>query len=143
MRNQKSKARIAILSAVVLGVSSTATVAPSFAADRLAQGTQAQGDFSDEQLQAYARAAMQVQQINMAMEQATQNTSDPDQMRNVQQQAYADLERAIKSNGLTVEEYNAIGQKAQTDKQTRDTVTEYFQQMQQQGNQPAPTPPAQ
>jgi len=115
MRNQKSKARIAILSAVVLGVSSTATVAPSFAADRLAQATQAQGDFSDEQLQAYARAAMQVQQINMAMEQATQNTSDPDQMRNVQQQAYADLERAIKSNGLTVEEYNAIGQKAQTE----------------------------
>lgn len=142
MRKERSRAHTAILGALMLGFSSVAVASPALAADRMAQAGQQAASFSDEQLQSYARAAMQVQQINMAMEQATQNTSDPDELQNVQQQAYADLERAIQSNGLTVDEYNAIGSLAQTDEETRNKITAYFQQMQEQGGQPAP-PPAQ
>ena len=143
MFNRKGKTHFAILGAVMLGTSSIAATAPAIAADRVAQAGQPSGDFSDEQLQAYARAAVQVQQINQAMEQAQQNSSDPGQAQEMQKQAYSDLERVIKSNGLTIDEYNAIGQKAQTDAETREKVTNYFRQMQeQQDGQPAP-PPAQ
>ena len=141
MFNRKGKTHFAILGAVMLGTSSIAATAPAIAADRVAQAGQPSGDFSDEQLQAYARAAVQVQQINQAMEQAQQNSSDPGQAQEMQKQAYSDLERVIKSNGLTIDEYNAIGQKAQTDAETREKVTNYFRQMQeQQDGQPAPPP---
>ncbi len=143
MRNEKSRAHSAILGALMLGFSSAAVASPALATDRMAQAGQQAASYSDEQLRSYAQAAIQVQQINMAMEQATQNTSDPDELQSVQQQAYADLERVIQENGLTVDEYNAIGSLAQTDEETRNKVTAYFQEAQeQQGGQPAP-PPAQ
>ncbi|MEP2828151.1 DUF4168 domain-containing protein [Parvibaculum sp.] len=131
MRKKESNAHSTILGAVMLGFSFVAVAAPAMAGDRVAQAGQPAGSFSDEQLQAYANAAIQVQQINRAMEQASQNKSDPDEMQRMQQQAYADLERVIKSNGLTIEEYNAIGQAARTDEEVRNKVTAYFEQMQQ------------
>lgn len=131
MFNRQGKSHFAILGALILGVSTATAAVPAMAADRIAQAGQPSQNFSDEQLKSYANAAVQVQQVNQSMDQARQSGSDPEEMQQMQQQAYADLERIIQSNGLTVEEYNAIGQMAQTDAETRDKVMTYFEQAQQ------------
>ncbi|ABS64770.1 conserved hypothetical protein [Parvibaculum lavamentivorans DS-1] len=134
MRKKPGTARTTVLGAVILGLSATMAAAPAVAMDRMAQAQPQEGAFSDQQLQAYAKSVIEVQQINMSMEQEMQAAQDPADKEAVQKQAYTDLEAVIASNGLSVEEYNAITAQAQSDEATREKVTAYLQQMQGGGN---------
>lgn len=132
MRREPGKTRAAVLGALILGFSAAAAAAPAVAMDKMAQAEQGAA-YTDEQLQAYAKSVMEVQQINMSMEREMQATQDPSEKEAVQRQAYTELEETIASNGLTVEEYNAITAQAQGDQAMREKVTNYLQQMQTDG----------
>lgn len=59
-------------------------------------------DPSDEQLQAFATATVRIARI--------------------QQEAQQEMQSAVEDSGLTIDEYNAIAQKAQTDQQISEQV---------------------
>lgn len=81
--------------AVGLVVGPAAGLAQTQAPEPPAAQEQVDIDPSEEQLQAFAAATVRIVKI--------------------QQQAQQDMQSAVQDSGLTIDEYNAIAQKAQTD----------------------------
>lgn len=98
---------------------------------QIAQQTQQQtpqASFSDEQLESFAAAVVEVRNVNQEWQQRIQQTQDPQQERQLREEATQKMAEAIEDEGLTVQEYNQITQAARQNPEVYDKVTEYIQQ---------------
>lgn len=89
-----------------------------------------QASFSDEQLEAFAAATVEVRNLNQEWQQRIQETQDPQQEQQLREEATQKMAEAIEEEGLTVQEYNQITQVARQNPEVYDKVTEYMQQAQ-------------
>jgi GTP1/Obg family GTP-binding protein len=75
---------------------------------------QQQPSFSDAELQTFAEAAMEVQQINQEYQPQMQQAQTPEEQQSIRDEATEKMVEAIEEKGLSVEQYNEIASAAQT-----------------------------
>ncbi|GGA57815.1 DUF4168 domain-containing protein [Pelagibacterium lentulum] len=84
-------------------------------------------DFSDSQLQAFAVAYVQVNEIGMEYDQQMQAAQNDEELMELQMQAQMEMTEVVEAtDGLTVEEYNMIFTAAQTDPELGGQVQTYI-----------------
>lgn len=108
--------------------------APVMAQETADSGTQAQApaqNFSDEQLQQFADASQDIAQISQDYTEQLQNASDEGEQQKIRQQANDEMVQAVKGSGMTVEQFNSIGQAIQQDPQLMQRVQGMVQKKQQ------------
>lgn len=96
----------------------TATEAPAQAA--AAQQTTV--DLSDANLLKFSVAMDSIQKVGAEYEGKFQAAETPEQAQQVQQEAQAEMVKAVEAAGLTADEYNAIAQQAQQDEALRNKI---------------------
>lgn len=72
-------------------------------------------DVSDEEIESFAAAMSDVQQLGQEWTQRMEETEDQEELSEMQQQAQEEMIGAIEDHGMTVEEYNEIATAAQQD----------------------------
>ncbi|WP_110643779.1 DUF4168 domain-containing protein [Salinicola sp. CPA57] len=110
--------------------------APAMAQDQNAadSGSQAQApakNFSDEQLQQFADASQNIAMISQDYTEQLQNASEEGEQQKIRQQANDEMVDAVKDSGMSVEQFNSIGQAIQQDPQLMQRVKGMVQQPQQ------------
>lgn len=128
----------ALLSAAIIGISAVAGATSAMATERFAQASPSQQEapnYSPAKLKAFAKAALQVRQINMNAQQKVQSASSENERKSIQQEVFADLKKAVSSNGMTLAEYNEIASSAQNDEELRQKINAYMMKMQESGEQ--------
>lgn len=85
-------------------------------------------DFSDEELQSFAMAAMEVQTITEQYLPQLQETDDPEQQQQLRAEANEQITQAIESHGVSPEQYNAVAQQVQQDPALAQEISQYMQQ---------------
>lgn len=98
-------------------------------------------DVAEEDLQRFAMAAIQVQQINQIYAPQVQEAQSPEQQEQIRQQANEAAAQAVQEAGLSIEEYNDISRLATQNPQVAEKVTSYIEEALPQ--QEAPEPPQQ
>ena len=134
MRRSYGKAPAALLTAAVIGLAGVAGAATP----AMAEATSSQQEaphYPPAKLKTFAKTAMQVKQINMAARKKFQAASSKDEKKSIQQEAYGNLKKTITSNGMTLKEYNKIASAAQSNKDLRQKIIGYMQEMQKSGSQ--------
>lgn len=112
MRNTLSAAALALALAVS---------APAWA--------QAQAEFSDEQLQSFVVAAVAVDELIRQWNPRIQGAENAEQAALLREQANAELVETItRTEGMTVEQYQQIGQAAQSDPELAARINEIYQE---------------
>ncbi len=76
-------------------------------------------DVSDQELKAFAKAYVKVDQIRLAYEPSMRNAQDPQQVQNIQQEAKVKMEKAVEEQGLTSEAYARIFNTVKDDAELR------------------------
>lgn len=102
---------------------------PSPGTQPVPQQGQTQGqsaEFSDQQLQSFAAAVQGIQNVANEYAPRLRDTSDPDQLAELQQEAESKMLNAVEDEGLSVDEYNAIAVTAQTNPQVAETIRGYI-----------------
>jgi hypothetical protein len=94
----------------------------------IAQQPMAPSAFSQEQIEAFADAAIEVQRVQTELDAQTQAAQNPDEVARLQQQAQADASQAVEAKGLSVDEYTAIAQAANQDPQLYAMIVDLMQQ---------------
>lgn len=108
-------ASIAVITAASLAFSAAAmpALAQEILPDEPAVSAEA---FSDEQLQTFAVAYLQIDRISQEYETRLQSAETPEEQQQIQMEANDEMVLVVEqTEGLTVDEYNAIFQAAQTD----------------------------
>ena len=72
-------------------------------------------EISDAEIEAFAAALIDVQEIGQAWTQRMQEAEDQEAIAEMREEARAEMTAAIEEHGLTVEEYNQIATAAQDD----------------------------
>jgi hypothetical protein len=90
----------------------------------------AQEQFTDQDLQTFASAVIQIERINMEVQQQVQAAETPEEQQQVQAQAQAQMVQVIEAEGLTVDEYNEIATAVQTDPQLAEQIQQHLMDMQ-------------
>ncbi|OHV12778.1 DUF4168 domain-containing protein [Kushneria phosphatilytica] len=129
------KRTTAFLSATLIatGLASGPVMAASQSQGSAAQSqgqTQAQQNFSDQQLQNFASASQEIAGISQTYTKRLQNADGSDQQQNIRQEANDKMVQAVKDNGLKVDEFNQIGQAVQNNPQMMQKVQKMAQQQQ-------------
>ncbi|GHB24703.1 DUF4168 domain-containing protein [Salinicola rhizosphaerae] len=125
------------ITAIIAAATLTAGVVsvPAMAQDTAQSGSQAQQapakNFSDDQLHQFADASQDIAQISQNYTQQLQNASDQGEQQKIRQQANEEMVSAVKGSGMTVEQFNSIGQAIQQDPQLMQRVQGMVQQKQQ------------
>lgn len=125
----KSSALAAVTLALALALASTAALAQQRpAAPHAAPPTAQAAHFSDQQLQSFAHAALQVRQIaqkaEVSLKQAKTNKAKQTVLTGAEKQQI----QALKTNGLTVGQYNAISTAARHNPKMRLKIGNYVKQ---------------
>jgi Domain of unknown function (DUF4168) len=81
----------------------------------IAQDEPAASDFSQQQIEAFADAAVEVQRVRTELSAQAGKAAGPDEVARLQQQASAEAAQAVADSGLTVDQYSAIVQAANAD----------------------------
>lgn len=115
------------LSAVLLALSAGPVLAQPPSAPPVMQAGQST-HISDSQLQSYAKAVVQVQKIAMQGRTALQTAKTGKQRQKVITSVDQRQIRAVKSAGLTVQEYNQISKAGQKNPQIRAKIQKYMKQ---------------
>jgi len=94
-------------------------------------------DVAEEDLQRFALAAIQVQQVNQTYAPQLQEAQSPEEQQQIREQANQAAAQAVQEVGLSIEQYNAISRVAVQNPQVAARVNEYIEealpeQMQQQ-----------
>lgn len=84
--------------------------------------------FTQEQIEAFVDAAIEVQQVQTELDAQAQQAQSPEEVTQLQQQAQADASQAVEANGLSVDEYTAIAQAANQDPQLYAMIVDLMQQ---------------
>ncbi len=124
MRNKLYTTGAAILTAAALGLASPAW-AQTY--DGGGSAAPAQTDFSDSTLQSYAVAAAAVQDAQQEWVPRIQNAESAAQKQQLREQATDEMIQAIRNQGLSVEEYNAITEAARSEPQLLRRIQEHMQ----------------
>lgn len=80
------------------------------------------GDYSQDKLESYAAAVMKVQEIDRAYQPKIQQAQDQQQAEAITTEATNQMIGEIEAQGLSVDEYNAITEAAEQDKQLYDRI---------------------
>ena len=94
----------------------------------LAQNAPQHAKFSDGQLHAYAKSAIQVAKINQAAEQSMQSAKSDQEKQQLYAKTQAQQVQVVKNNGLSVQQYNAIALAERSDPQLHAKVVDYAKQ---------------
>ncbi|KAA0017457.1 DUF4168 domain-containing protein [Salinicola corii] len=108
--------------------------APVLAQESADSGSQAQApaqNFSDDQLQQFADASQDIAMISQDYTEQLQNASDEGEQQKIRQQANDEMVQAVQESGMSVEQFNSIGQAIQQDPQLMQRVKGMVQQPQQ------------
>lgn len=108
--------------------------APVLAQESADSGSQAQApaqNFSDDQLQQFADASQDIAMISQDYTEQLQNASDEGEQQEIRQQANDEMVQAVQDSGMSVEQFNSIGQAIQQDPQLMQRVKGMVQQPQQ------------
>ncbi|ABI56724.1 DUF4168 domain-containing protein [Alkalilimnicola ehrlichii MLHE-1] len=87
-----------------------------------------QHDFDDQSLEQFADAYIDITEIQEDYTQRLEGTEDPDQARDLQQQANDEMVEAIENRGLSVPEYSEIATALDTDPELRDELAAMIQE---------------
>lgn len=90
------------------------------------QQPQQQPSFSDAELQTFAEAAMEIQQINQEYQPQMQQAQTPEEQQSIRDEATEKMVEAIEEKGLSVEQYNEIASAAQSDPETAEKINSYL-----------------
>jgi hypothetical protein len=89
---------------------------------------QTPAEFSDEQLESFVVAAVAVDQLIRQWNPRIQGAENAEQAAQLREQANAELVETItRTEGMTVEQYQAIGQAAQSDPDLAARINEIYQ----------------
>lgn len=114
------------LAVILAGLTlSGATLAQQTATEAPAQAAAAQQttvDLSDANLLKFSVAMDSIQKVGAEYEGKFQAAETPEQAQQVQQEAQAEMVKAVEAAGLTADEYNAIAQQAQQDEALRNKI---------------------
>ncbi|WP_418591721.1 DUF4168 domain-containing protein [Ponticoccus sp. (in: a-proteobacteria)] len=93
-------------------------------------------DFSDAELQSFVEAASEIAEIRQEFAAQIQGAQDGETVKELQEQALTEMRAAIDAtDGIDVEQYNAIGAASQSDSEVNERLTAMMQQhMQKQDN---------
>jgi type IV secretory pathway VirB4 component len=83
---------------------------------------------TEEELQSYAAAAQQIQQIVEEWQPQIANAATPEEANQLGQQAQVEMVMAVEAEGLSVDDYNRITQLAQADPDLQARIMSYMQQ---------------
>ena len=83
---------------------------------------------SEEQLTAFADAALDVQQVRAEFDGQMQAAESPEEAARLQQEAQEEATAAVESRGLTAGEYTAIAEAANQDPTLYATIVELMQE---------------
>ncbi len=87
-----------------------------------AQGQTAMEPVTDEQLAQFITAATDVQNVQADYAQRMQNTQDQEKAQSLRQEAQDQMIAAVEESGLTVQQFNQIGQRLQTDQELAERL---------------------
>ncbi|WP_110686827.1 DUF4168 domain-containing protein [Salinicola aestuarinus] len=123
------------ITALIAAATMTAGVisAPAMAQDTADSGAQAQQgaaaqNFSDEQLQQFADASQDIASVSQDYTEQLQNASGDEEQQEIRKQANEEMIEAVQDSGMSVEEFNSIGQAIQQDPQLMQRVQGMAQQ---------------
>jgi hypothetical protein len=85
-------------------------------------------ELSQARLEAFADAAIEVQQLETELNAELQGTDSPEEAARLQQEAQLEASRAVEAQGLTTDEYLAIVQAAEQDPALYAMITDMMQQ---------------
>jgi hypothetical protein len=87
-----------------------------------------QSDFSQDQLESFASATLQVQEVRAKWQTQMQTADSAEKAQALQAQANNEMVSAVEDEGLTVETYNAIATAARANPDLANRITELMQQ---------------
>ncbi|ABE58392.1 MULTISPECIES: DUF4168 domain-containing protein [Chromohalobacter] len=93
------------------------------------QGAAAQ-NFSDEQLQQFADASQEIAKVSQEYTQKLQNAEDESAQQDLRQEANEEMVSVVEDSGMSVEDFNAIGQAIQQDPELMQRVQGMVQEQQ-------------
>lgn len=87
----------------------------------------AQADYTEETLQSFAVAFLQVDEINRNYTPRLQEAGSPEEQQQIQQEASQEMVTAVENtDGISVQEYTSIMQAAQVDPDLAQRLTQYI-----------------
>ncbi|MDV6319435.1 DUF4168 domain-containing protein [Chromohalobacter sp. HP20-39] len=89
--------------------------------DQAQQGASTQ-NFSDKQLQQFANASQEIAQVSQKYTKKLQNAKDKAAQQELRKQANEEMVSVVKDSGMSVEQFNAIGQAIQQNPQLMKRV---------------------
>lgn len=89
-----------------------------------------QPEFSQSQLESFASAVLEVQEIRSKWQTQLQGAENAEKAQELQAQAGAEMVSAVEEKGLTVETYNAIATAARDNPALADRIGKLLQQQQ-------------
>jgi hypothetical protein len=104
------------------------TAAPALAQDQQAP---AAADITDEQLDQFAEAALAVNQVGREYASRLQSVEDESQAEQIRAEAQEAMVEAVREEGLSVDEYNAIYAAAENDEEVNAAIQALLQEKQQ------------
>jgi hypothetical protein len=104
------------------------TAAPALAQDQQAP---AAADITDEQLDQFAEAALAVNQVGREYASRLQSVEDESQAEQIRAEAQEAMVEAVREEGLSVDEYNAIYTAAENDEEVNAAIQALLQEKQQ------------
>lgn len=81
-----------------------------------------QEEIDDNSLALYVEAATKVQEVREEFQQKIPDAETPEQAQELQQEALQEMAAAVESFGMTVDEYNQIANRLQTDAELRERL---------------------
>lgn len=85
-------------------------------------------EVSDQQLQQFADAQMEIASIQKDFRSRLQNVEDPEKAQKLQREANEEMTTAVEEVGLDVESFNQIAMAIQSDPELQQDLTEMLQQ---------------
>lgn len=89
-----------------------------------APATQAQPQISEEKVDQFVTAYVEVQKINQEYSEQLQATEVPEKATELQQEAQTKMQEAVTESGLTIPEYQQIASRAGQDQDLRTRIQE-------------------
>ncbi len=90
----------------------------------------AQEQYTDQELQTFASAVIQIEQISMDAQQQAQAADTPEEQQEVQAQAQAQMVQVIEAEGLSVDQYNEIATDVQADPDLAERIQQHIMELQ-------------
>lgn len=112
------------LSGLALALCGAMLAAPTASAQDMAPEPQVTIDFEDAELDAFAHAYVEIEDLQMRYQAEYGEVDDPAAMQQIQDQFHAEATEAIEESGISVERYEAVIMATQADPEFAQEVLE-------------------